>query len=67
VSMSDVQDAIDQMLGRDLEEHRPPQQSWDGLLGALRNAGVPTDEQELIATPLTVELSDDAAAEISND
>jgi hypothetical protein len=41
--------------------------SWDGLLGALRSAGVPTDEQELIATPLTVELSDDAAAEISND
>jgi hypothetical protein len=67
VSLSDVQDAVDQMLGRDPEQHRPPRLSWDGLLRALDMDGVRSSEQELIATPLIVDLSDEATAEIARD
>jgi hypothetical protein len=66
VSLSDVQDAVDQMLGRDPEQHRPPRLSWEGLLNALETSGVRSSEQELIAAPLIVELSDDATSEIAH-
>jgi hypothetical protein len=67
VRLSDVEDAIDQMLGRNPEQHRPPRLSWGRLLEALASAGVRTSEQELITSPLLVELSDDARAELARD
>jgi hypothetical protein len=35
VGMPDLQDAINQMLGRDSEQHRPPRLSWGHLIDAL--------------------------------
>jgi hypothetical protein len=35
VGLSDVEDAINQMLGRDPEQHRRPRLSWKNLLAAL--------------------------------
>jgi hypothetical protein len=64
VSVSDVQDAINQMLGRDPEQHRPPRLSWKNLLTALSAAGVHAAEEDLIAAPLTLDLSDEVKTEI---
>jgi hypothetical protein len=54
-----VQDAINQMLGRDPEQHRPPRLSWQGLLAALAGEGIQATEQDLIDTPLRLDLSDE--------
>jgi hypothetical protein len=67
VGLSDVQDAINGMLGRDPERDRPPQLSWAKLLTALATEGVPVTEEELIAAPLTLQLSDEVKAEIGAD
>lgn len=49
VGLSDVQDAINQMLGRDLEQHSPPRLSWMNLLAALSLEGVSVAAEDLIA------------------
>lgn len=64
VGMADVQDAVNQMLGRDPELHRPPRLSWEGLRYALADEGINVTEQQLIETPLEVVLSESAAAEV---
>jgi hypothetical protein len=64
VGMADVQDAVNQMLGRDPELHRPPRLSWDGLQRALADHGIRASEQQLIDTPLEIVLSEPAAAEV---
>ena len=65
VGLSDIEDAVNQMLGRDPSQHRPPRLSWGHLLDALAEADIQMTEEELIATPLDLELSDQVAAEIS--
>jgi hypothetical protein len=65
VSLPDVEDSINQMLGRDPELHRPPRLAWSGLIAALAAVGISVTEDELIATPLTLELSDEVKAEIA--
>lgn len=67
VGIDDVQDAINQMLGRDPEMHRPPRLSWDGLQRALDDQGIRVSEQQLIDTPLELVLSASAAAEVNAD
>jgi hypothetical protein len=57
VGLPDVEDAINQMLGRDPEQHRLPRLSWDKLLAALADEGIKVSEQELIAVPLVIDLS----------
>jgi hypothetical protein len=64
VGMDDVQDAVNQMLGRDPELHRPPRLSWAGLQRALDDQGIRASEQQLIDTPLEIVLSESAAAEV---
>jgi hypothetical protein len=64
VGLADIEDAVNQMLGRDPDQHRPPRLSWSGLQRALTEAGIEADEDELIAAPLTVKLSPDVKAEI---
>jgi hypothetical protein len=64
VGLLDIQDAVNQMLGRDPDQHRPPRLSWDGLLTALAAVGIMTTEQELIDAPLRLVLSDAAARAI---
>jgi hypothetical protein len=65
VGRADIEDAINQMLGRDAELHRPPRLSWGQLIDALADAGVTATEQELIAAPLTVELTPEVQAQLS--
>lgn len=67
VGLPDIQDAINQMLGRDPELHRPPRLAWHRLLAALASERVHVTEDELIAAPLTLQLSDEVRAEIRAD
>ncbi len=67
VGVSDIEDAINQMLGRDPDQHRPPRLSWGHLIDALAAVGVTMTEEELIALPLHIELSDEVKAEIARD
>ncbi len=65
VGRADVEDAIDQMLGREPRQHRPPRLAWEGLQRALTEVRVDASEEELIAAPLIVELSPEAEAEVA--
>jgi hypothetical protein len=49
VGLPDIEDAINQLLGRDPNQHRPPRISWGHLLEALAEVGIETTEEELIA------------------
>ncbi len=60
----DVEDAINQLLGRDPEQHRPPRLSWDLLIELLDQHGITMTEEELIATPFVFEFSDKLLAEL---
>ena len=66
VGMPDLQDAINQMLGRDPEQHRPPRLSWGHLIDALANVGVAVTEQELIDAPLIIELAPAVKAQLAD-
>lgn len=44
----DIEDSINQMLGRDPKLHRPPRLAWGGLTDALTGTGMVVAEQELI-------------------
>ncbi|MCW3018571.1 MAG: hypothetical protein JWN10_879 [Solirubrobacterales bacterium] len=59
---SDIEDRVNQMLGRDPRLHRPPRLSWDGLIAALGSAGIDVTEEQLIETPMTVELDSEVEA-----
>ena len=63
---SELHDRIEQMLGRDPEQHRPPRLSWGQLIEALANAGVSVTEQERIDAPLTIELSPQVKAQLAD-
>ncbi len=64
VDIHDIEDGIDQMLGRDPSLHRPPRLAWENLIEALEQAGVHVSERELIDAPLTVELTPEVQAEL---
>ena len=64
VDLHDIEDGINQMLGRDPTLHRPPRLSWGGLIKAFDEAGVSVTERDLIEAPLTVELAPDVQAEL---
>ena len=63
VDIHDIEDAINQMLGRDPALHRPPRLSWQNLIRALEQAGIQVTERELILSPLTIELAPEVQAE----
>jgi hypothetical protein len=65
VGLPDIEAAINQMLGRDPKQHRPPRLAWRGLIDALAGAGIVVTEQELIGAPLTLDLSPDGRAQIA--
>ena len=53
----DIEDAVNQMLGRDPDQHRPPRLSWSPLIELLGEHDVQLSEAELIALPFHCELS----------
>jgi len=57
VQRRDVEDAVNQLLGRDPEMHRPPRLSWDPLIELLGDNGTVVTEDELIAMPFVFEFS----------
>lgn len=65
VDRHDIEDRINQMLGRDPDLHHPPRLAWDGLIDALGEARVRATERDLIDAPLTVELSPEVDAELN--
>ena len=64
VRRRDVQDAVDQMLGRDPEQHRPPRLSWETLIDRLVEAGIDVTEDQLIGLPFRCEFSARLQAEL---
>jgi len=62
VQRHDVEDAINQLLGRDPEMHRPPRLSWGPLIELLAEHGKVVSEEELIAMPFLFEFSAEALA-----
>ena len=64
VDVHDIEDSINQMLGRDLELHQPPRLSWQNLIVALHQVGIEVTEPELILAPLTIELTPEVQAEL---
>ncbi len=62
VQRHDVQDAINGMLGRDPEMHRPPRLSWGPLIELAAQHGRVVSERELTAMPFVFEFSADAVA-----
>jgi hypothetical protein len=61
----DVADAVNQMLGRDPEQHRPPRLSWDTLIQVLPEHGFELTEERLIALPFCCQLAPAVEAELS--
>jgi hypothetical protein len=59
----DIEESINQMLGRDPKLHRPPRLAWGGLIDALAGTDIVVTEQELIDAPLTIELSPETKAQ----
>jgi hypothetical protein len=55
-----VEDAMNGMLGRDPEMHRPPRLSWGFLIDLLAEHGKIVSEQELISTSFVFEFSREA-------
>ncbi len=62
VQRHDVEDAMNGMLGRDPEMHRPPRLSWNHLIELLAEHGPVVTEEQLIAMPFRFEFSAEALA-----
>jgi hypothetical protein len=60
VQRHDVEDAMNQQLGRDPEMHRPPRLSWGPLIELLAEHSKVVSEEELIAMPFLFEFSAEA-------
>ncbi len=65
--MQDIEDAINQMLGRDVEQEPPPDLSWGPLIVALREQGINVTEEQLLAVPFRFEFTEELLAEIGAD
>jgi hypothetical protein len=66
VTRQDVEDAINQLLGRDPEQHRPPRLSWEPLIELLAGHSITVTDDDLIALPFTFEFSDQLLAELGS-
>ena len=62
VQRHDVEDAMNQLLGRDPDMHRPPRLSWGPLIELLAKHGKVVSEEELIAMPFRFEFPAEALA-----
>jgi hypothetical protein len=65
VQRHDVEDALNGMLGRDPEMHRPPRLSWTFLIELLAEHGTVVTDEDLIDMPFEFEFSDEALAILS--
>jgi hypothetical protein len=65
VQRHDVEDAMNQMLGRDPDMHRPPRLGWCPLIELLVARGQVVSEEALIALPFVFEFSTEATIYIA--
>lgn len=65
VGRADIEDAINEMLGRDPEQDRPPELAWGNLVATLSTAGLTVSEADLIAAPLRVALTPDVEDDLN--
>jgi hypothetical protein len=66
VAHQDVEDAINQHLRRDPEQHRPARLAWEPLVELLAREGITVTQDELIAMPFAFELSTELLAELDS-
>jgi hypothetical protein len=67
VHRRDIEDAVNQLLGRDPEQHRPPRLSWGLLIELLDQQGLDLTEDELIRLPFSFEFSAELMAQLAPD
>jgi hypothetical protein len=67
LQLHDIEDAINQMLGRDPEQTSPPRLSWGPLISVLHDEGIRISEAELIDLPFVFEFSEQLLAEVGAD
>jgi hypothetical protein len=63
----DIEDAVNQLLGRDPEQHRPPRLSWGLLVELLDRHGLQLTEDALIGLPFSFEFSAELVAQLAPD
>lgn len=66
VGPSDIEDVINQMLGRDVKNRDSSQLLLRELAEALTRAGILASEDELTSAPLVVELDPDVQTELQD-
>jgi hypothetical protein len=64
LQLQDIEDAVNQMLGRDAEQESPPRLSWGSLVKALQDEGISVSEDTLLDAPFDFEFSDEILAVI---
>jgi hypothetical protein len=67
LQLHDIEDSINQMLGRDPEQTSPPRLSWGPLVSTLHDEGIRISEAELIDLPFVFEFSEQLLAESKTD
>jgi hypothetical protein len=67
VQRQDVEDAVNQMLGRDPEQQRLPRRGWGSLAKSLRAESIEISEDDLLAAPFVFEFSDELLGELGPD
>ena len=67
MSLAEVSELLERMLGRNPALRRPPRLAWDQLLLALTGSGVTSSEAELVAAPLQIRLEPSARSIVTLD
>lgn len=63
----DIEDAVNQMLGRDPEQESPAELSWTPLVSAMHEAGIEANEMQLRAAPFRFEFAEEVLAQIGSE
>jgi hypothetical protein len=66
VRLKEILDAMDTMLGRNPDMHRPPRLAWGNLIIALDKNGVQATEPMVIAAPFVVDLRPELRAVLTD-
>lgn len=67
MTLHEVNELIDRMLGRDTKQHRPPRLAWPPLLSALARIDVHVFESNLIAAPFELRVEPSARRALTLD
>lgn len=65
-ALRDITRRVNQMLGRDPAQHRPPMLAWDSLIRSLLRQGLETTEQTLVDAPFEIRFDSRVQAALRN-